>query len=235
MTRGTQPFRHLFSSWWDDKGPLGLLHAMQPLRKRYLHRFYDSVQGKSFLDIGCGGGITSELLAKEGAKVTGIDALQENIVVAKDHSQEQGLSIDYRCGDASQVHKMFPTQAFDGVIAFEVLEHVDDVIATLQSVRAVLKPEGFFLCSTLNRTLLSYIFGIFMAENVLRLLPKGTHQWSYFLKPAELRHAAYFTRARVVDIQGMSFRPLAWACKKNPWAYGSHTSMNYMAALQFSQ
>lgn len=185
-------FNALASLWWDDSGPMWTLHYLNRFRIEVildvLHRqgTIDRTQAQPFaglqvLDIGCGGGILSETLARLGAQVTGIDLAERNIRIAQEHAAQSGLEIQYRVQDVTTL-----TEDFDLIFNMEVVEHVGNLPAFMQACYARLKPGGTTIASTLNRTPLSFLFAIIGAEYILKLLPKGTHQWRKFVKPAEL-------------------------------------------------
>ena len=209
-------FAALAAQWWDPSGQFAALHAMNPLRLGYARDRIAAATGRDALqarplaglavaDVACGGGLSSEPLARMGAAVTGIDAAREGIEVARLHAEQQGLDIDYRAMTAEALAA--EGRRFDAVIAFEIVEHVADFESFLDALVRLAKPGAPIVMSTLNRTLRSLALGIVMAEYVLGLVPRGTHSWRQFRKPREL--AAGFRRhgARVIDVRGMVLDP----------------------------
>ncbi|NPU91995.1 MAG: bifunctional 2-polyprenyl-6-hydroxyphenol methylase/3-demethylubiquinol 3-O-methyltransferase UbiG [Gammaproteobacteria bacterium] len=185
-------FNALAATWWNPSGPMWPLHLMNEFRVQVIldllhaqglidRHLPQPLQGKQVLDIGCGGGILSESLARLGARVTGVDLAERNIRIAQQHAAQSGLDIDYRVQDVTRLQ-----ENFDLVFNMEVVEHVGDLPAFMQACQARLKPGGTTIVSTINRTPLSYLFAILGAEYVLKLLPKGTHQWRKFVTPREL-------------------------------------------------
>ncbi len=185
-------FNALASMWWDESGPMWTLHYLNRFRVEVIldvlqhEGVIDRTQAEPFaglrvLDIGCGGGILSETLARLGAQVTGIDLAERNIRIAQEHAAKSGLTIDYQVQDVTTL-----TEEFDLIFNMEVVEHVGDLPAFMRACYARLKPGGVTVASTLNRTPLSFLFAIVGAEYILKLLPKGTHQWHKFVKPIEL-------------------------------------------------
>lgn len=219
--------------WWDAKGPFAPLHRINPVRLSYIRdalcRRFDrdpkaggSLAGLTVLDIGCGGGLVAEPLARLGASVTGIDPAPENIAAAKAHAEGARLKIDYRATTAEELAAS--GAAFDAVLLLEVVEHVPDVPAFLREVAPLVKPGGIMVLSTLNRTLKSYALAIVGAELILRWLPVGTHQWDRFVTPAELRAALRSAGLALTDMTGMTYSPFA-----DEWRLGRDTDVNYFA------
>ena len=201
-------FEAMAAEWWDPKGKFQPLHEMNPCRLDYLTRQIAGefdldlstpapFSGLRILDIGCGGGLLAEPMARLGATVTGIDAAGGNIPVAAAHATAQGLEIDYRHTSAEAL--LAEGAAFDVVMSFEVIEHVADPAAFLQVCAGLVRPGGLFLCSTLNRTTKSFAAAIVGAEWIMRWLPKGTHDWSKFITPEELTGMINATTLEVVD------------------------------------
>jgi len=231
-------FDRLAATWWDPNGPMRPLHRLNPTRLTYVrdricgHFGRDALARRPFaglavLDIGCGGGLLAEPLARLGADVTGLDAASENIRVAKAHAAEAGLRIDYRDQAAEALART--GRRFDVVLALEVVEHVPDVPAFIATAAALVQPGGAFIASTLNRTPRAFLEAIVGAEYVLRWLPRGTHDWRRFLRPAELARAVRAGGLAVRDITGMSFRPLS-----GEWRLGRDTAVNYLLAASKS-
>ncbi len=219
-------FSRIADEWWDPHGKFAPLHRINPLRVEWItNRIQDSgfrIQEISLLDIGCGGGLISEPMAKLGMQVTGIDASEKNITVAKLHAEKSGLNIDYRCTTAED---LLGTQTqYDIVLALEIIEHVADIPAFVACVCKLAKPGGLVIFSTLNRTAKAYAFAIVGAEYVLRWLPRGTHTWNKFVKPSELSRHLRTNNAEVKDMTGMVMNPLTmkWELKEND------LSVNYL-------
>ncbi len=198
-------------SWWDETGPFKTLHQINPVRLKFIvtqaqqHLGVQNLKGLSLLDVGCGGGILSEPLARQGSQVTGLDGSVENIYAAQAHAQAQELSISY-LPETAEDHAAQGHQ-YDIVCALELIEHVADPRLLVQSVFQLLKPGGLCILSTLNRTISSFVLGIGMAEYVLRWVPRGTHSWKKFVKPSELAHLIHEQKGVVLQVQGVGFNP----------------------------
>ena len=226
-------FARLGGQWWDPNGPFKPLHRINPTRLTYIRdqicaRFRrdpkqgKSLEGLSVLDIGCGGGLVCEPLARLGATMTGIDPGAENIAAAKAHAEAAGLSIDYRVATAEDLAAR--GAGYDAVLLLEVVEHVPDVPAFLTMIAPIVKPEGLVILSTLNRTFKAYALAIVGAEFILRWLPIGTHQWDRFVTPEELRAALAGAGLTLTDTTGMIYDPFA-----DEWRLGRDTDVNYFA------
>ena len=226
-------FDALARDWWDPEGPMRPLHRLNPVRLAYLRsrlagHFGLSDDGRQPLaglavaDVGCGAGLLSEPLARLGAEVTAIDVSAENIVVAEAHAREAGLKIDYRRSSAEALATT--GRRFDALVSMEVVEHVADLTGFLATCGALVRPGGAAAFATLNRTAKSYAMAILGAEYLLRWLPRGTHRWDRFVKPAELRRHLAAGGLRVTDIRGVGFDPLA-----REWRLGADRSVNYLA------
>ncbi|HZQ60301.1 MAG TPA: bifunctional 2-polyprenyl-6-hydroxyphenol methylase/3-demethylubiquinol 3-O-methyltransferase UbiG [Casimicrobiaceae bacterium] len=213
--------------WWDPTSELfGPLHAMNPIRLDWIDRVAKGLAGKTVLDVGCGGGILSEAMAQRGAKVLGIDLAERALGVAKLHRLESGVGVDYRLVSVEALAEEMPA-AFDLVTCLEMLEHVPDPAAIVHATGKLLKPGGIAIFSTINRNAKSYAYAILGAEYVLRLLPRGTHDYARFLRPAEV---ARFGRAGglvPIELAGISYHPLTRAFR-----LASDTSVNYLMALR---
>lgn len=205
-------FESMAAEWWDQDGAARPLHRMNPLRIGYVRDRICArlgrdplapkpLSGLKILDVGCGGGLLSEPMARLGAEVTGVDAGAEAIGVARAHAAESGLDIDYRCASAEDLAAS--GARFDAVLALEIVEHVADVDAFCGALSGLLRPDGTLVMSTLNRTRRSWAVAIFGAEMVLRMIPRGTHDWKKFLKPHELAAALRRAGLAVQDIAGM--------------------------------
>ena len=214
--------------WWDQDGPFKMLHRMTPLRKSFMEKHIDCL-GKNILDIGCGGGLFAESLAELGANVTAIDSSEASIKVANTHAQLSQKKIDYRQVDfltfAQQMTKK--EQMFDVVTAMEMIEHVDDQKLYIQCMASLLKPGGYLVISTLNRTLISFLGGIIAAEYLLGWVQRGTHQFNRFLKPSELVNYAYDENLGLKKLQG-----LTWEFGNKRFVLSNNVSINYLVLLQ---
>ena len=209
-------FAKVSDSWWDEAGPFAPLHRLNPVRLSYLRRQIGghygldarSLQpftGLRLLDLGCGGGLTSEPLCRLGAIVTAMDADATAIATANAHAATGNLAIDYQTGTS----EVLPATGFDIVLALEIVEHVADVPAFIAELKRLVKPGGLVIMSTLNRTPRSYLGAIVGAEYLLRWLPRGTHQWKRFLKPSELTRELRQAGLAVNDLTGMTYNPLS--------------------------
>ena len=210
-------FDALAAAWWEPRGPMAMLHAMNDARIGWV-RERATLNGARVLDVGCGAGLASEALARAGAAVTGVDAAAEVIAAARAHAAAGGLAIDYLVGGPEDIGG-----EYDVVVAFEVIEHVDDHAAFLGALAARLKPGGRLFLSTLNRNPVSWLVAKFGAEYVARLLPVGTHDWKKFVKPAELNQALRGAGLRMVDISGM-----APDVVRGGWRTGMGVGVNYL-------
>ena len=221
-------FSALAHRWWDPTSEFKPLHAINPLRLGWIESI-TSLAGKKVLDVGCGGGILAESLSKAGGIVTGIDLSNKALKVAELHQLESNTSVQYRSISAEDLAKEEPEQ-YDVVTCMEMLEHVPDPSSVVQACATLCKPGGSIFFSTLNRNPKSYLFAIIGAEYVLRLLPKGTHEYDKFIKPSEL---AGFTRQaglELLEIKGMTYNPLTQI-----YRLGSDTDVNYMIATRKSE
>lgn len=216
-----QKFSALAHRWWDPKSEFRPLHEMNPLRTDYIDR-RAALAGKTVLDVGCGGGILSEGMAARGAIVTGIDLADKPLKVAQLHLYESGRNVEYRKISAEDMALERP-HAFDVVTCCEMLEHVPDPASTVRACRNALKPGGHAFFATLNRNPKSFLLAIVGAEYVLRLLPRGTHEYAKLIRPSEL---AGFCRAAgliIADITGVTYNPLT-----QTFALGRDTGVNYL-------
>ncbi|MEM9901907.1 MAG: bifunctional 2-polyprenyl-6-hydroxyphenol methylase/3-demethylubiquinol 3-O-methyltransferase UbiG [Pseudomonadota bacterium] len=228
-------FDAMAEAWWDPESKFKPLHQMNPTRLDYIARQIEAefdrdrsgptpFAGLDLIDIGCGGGLLAEPMARLGARVTGIDAAEANIPVAERHAALMGLEIDYRQTTAEAV--LGEGARFEIVLAMEVIEHVLDPAAFLTTCAGLLKPGGLFLGSTLNRTPKAYAMAIVGAERVLRWLPRGTHDWAKFIRPDEFDTILTTAGLTPVDRKGMVFRPLSWT-----WALSeTDLDVNYVVA-----
>jgi 2-polyprenyl-6-hydroxyphenyl methylase/3-demethylubiquinone-9 3-methyltransferase len=219
-------FSALAHRWWDAGSEFRPLHEINPLRLEWIADVAGGLAGKRVLDVGCGGGILTEAMATQGAQVTGIDLSDRALGVARLHLLESGIDVDYRLVAAEALAAEMPA-AFDVVTCMEMLEHVPDPASTVHACATLAKPGGALVFSTLNRNPKSYLFAILGAEYVLRLLPRGTHDWTRFLRPAEL---AAFGRRAGLDLHrsiGMTYNPLT-----RVYRLATDTSVNYLAAFR---
>ena len=226
-----EKFSKIAEEWWNPEGKFKPLHKFNPIRISYIKENIiqtfkldynkSPLKNIKILDIGCGGGLLSEPMCRLGAKVTGIDASDKNIKIAKLHSKKSNLQIDYFC---SSPEKFNTKEKFDVILNMEIVEHVEDVYFFLKSCSKLLKKNGIMFVATLNKTLKSYIFAIVGAEYILRWLPIGTHEWEKFLKPEELISILKKNNLRLERIDGMNFNLI-----KNKWSVGNDKSVNYIA------
>jgi len=214
-------FDSVASGWWDPEGPFRPLHELNPARLKFIADRAE-LSGARVLDVGCGGGILAESLARKGGQVTGIDVAPRVLSTAKLHLLESGLSVDYQEKLVEDMAQDFPG-TFDVVTCMEMLEHVPDPASIIQSIEKLLKPGGHGFFSTLNRTPLAFALGIVGAEHIARLLPRGTHRYDRFIKPSELsawiREAGLVTR----DIVGLHYNPLMRSVM-----LGGNVKVNYL-------
>jgi 2-polyprenyl-6-hydroxyphenyl methylase/3-demethylubiquinone-9 3-methyltransferase len=229
-------FAKLADDWWDEKGPFRPLHQINPTRLTYIRdrlcqkfgrdkKAAASLAGLTVLDIGCGGGLVAEPLTRLGAEVTGIDPGAETIAAAKAHANGARLDITYRAATAEDLAA--ECAAFDVVLLLEVVEHVPDVPQFLKQVSPLVKPGGMMILSTINRTFKAYALAIIGAELILRWLPAGTHNWSRFVTPEELRRALKGAGLTPADVTGMAYNPLA-----DEWRLARDSDVNYFATAE---
>ena len=218
-------FEELAARWWDPHSEFKPLHDINPLRLDYIERL-EPLHGKRVLDVGCGGGLLSEGMAARGAQVTGIDMGKAPLSVAKLHLYESGLAVDYRQITAEQMAVEHPA-AFDIVTCLEMLEHVPKPESVIAACARMVKPGGLVVFSTLNRNPKSYLFAIIGAEYVLRMLPKGTHDFRKFIRPSELDSWARSADLAMSDISGMTYNPFTAT-----YSLGNDVAVNYLAAYR---
>lgn len=218
-----QKFSDLAHRWWDPTSEFRPLHEINPLRLEWINA-RAPLRGKTVLDIGCGGGILAESMAKKGANVTGIDLSEKALKVADLHSLETGVSVRYELIAAEALAAREPA-GFDVVTCMEMLEHVPDPAAIVQACATLVKPGGHVFFSTLNRNPKSYLFAVIGAEYLLRLLPKGTHDYAKFITPAELAQYARNAGLSVDSLKGMGYNPLT-----QMYSLNQDTSVNYLVA-----
>ena len=221
-------FEALAQSWWDPRGPSKPLHELNPLRLQYVQRLADLAH-KEVLDVGCGGGILSEAMARVGAKVLGIDLGQGVLDVAELHALEAKVSVAYRAVAAEDLARERPG-AFDVVTCMEMLEHVPDPGATLGALARLVRPDGDVIVSTLNRNVRAFAVAIIGAEYIARVLPRGTHEYKKFIRPSELARWGREVGLELKDLTGISYNPLTRAFRLS-----SDTSVNYLAHFRLAE
>ena len=226
-----QKFSNLANEWWDVNGKFKPLHMFNPTRISYITEkikyHFDTnnnktnfLKGLEILDIGCGGGLISEPMTRLGGNVTGIDASEKNIKIAKLHAKNNNLKINYINKSPEQLSE---TKKFDIILNLEVVEHVDNLKLYLKSCSKLLKKDGLMFTATLNRTFTSYVKAIIGAEYILRWLPIGTHDWNKFIKPEELEKELNIENLKTLDVKGLQFNPIT---KK--WRRSENLSVNYI-------
>ena len=226
-TRNADPaelakFAALAQSWWDPRGPSRPLHDLNPLRLQYVERAV-GLNGKQVLDVGCGGGILSEAMARAGARVLGIDLSQPVLDVAELHALEAKVTVEYRAVAAEELAQERPA-AFDLVTCMEMLEHVPDPAAAVKALAALAKPGGSIIVSTLNRNPMAFAVAIVGAEYIARVLPRGTHEYLKFIRPSELAQWGRHANLELRDLAGLTYNPLTRSFRLSP-----NTSVNYLA------
>ena len=215
-------FEALASRWWDRESEFKPLHDINPLRANFIDE-HSPVAGRKVLDVGCGGGILSEALAQRGAEVTGIDMGEAPLGVARLHAQESGLTIDYRQITAEALAEQDAGQ-YDIVTCLEMLEHVPDPASVIRACATLVKPGGHVYFSTINRNPKAYVFAIVGAEYLLKLLPKGTHDYRKFIRPSELSRWMRSASLELKTLTGMTYNPLTKTYKLDP----NDVSVNYL-------
>jgi len=219
-------FSALAHRWWDPTSEFKPLHDINPLRLTYIDQRCGGLRAKSVLDVGCGGGILAEAMARDGAQVTGIDLSEKALGVARLHQLESGSAVDYRLISAETLAGQMPA-SFDVVTCMEMIEHVPEPGSTVAACARLAKPGGRLVFSTINRNAKAYLFAVIGAEYVLKLLPRGTHDYARFLKPSEL--AAFARKAGLESeaIIGMSYNPVS-----KHYSLSRDTSVNYIATFR---
>ncbi len=215
-------FEAMSTRWWDKEGEFKPLHDLNPARLAYIKQRADGLAGKKVLDVGCGGGILSESMAHEGAEVTGIDMGDANLTIARMHLYESGEQVDYKKMTVEELAEQQPG-SFDVVTCLEMLEHVPDPASIIQACRKLVKPEGDVFFSTVNRNAKSYAMAILGAEYVLKLLPRGTHDYKKFIRPSELDQWIRNSGLNTRHISGMSYNPFTGHC-----TLSDDTDINYL-------
>ena len=231
--REVEHFSSLAEAWWDMEGSFAPLHRLNPLRLAYIRQKMDAhfglkgddapFSGLKILDLGCGGGLLSEPMARLGAEIWGLDASARTIEVAKRHAEEEGLKIDYRVGEVESLSSLETPPRFDAILCMELLEHVPDIRAFLTHAARLLAPSSLLFLSTINRTLPSFLLAIVGLEYVLRWLPRGTHRFEKFVTPDEIRSALRTSDLMERDLQGTIYDPL-----RSSFRLSRDRSVNYM-------
>ena len=226
-----EKFSRMAEEWWNPKGNFKPLHKFNPIRIEYIKKnIIETLKLKNkkkplekikILDVGCGGGLLSEPMSRMGAEVTGIDASEKNINIAKIHSKQSGLKIKYVCTSPEKLKTDFK---FDVILNMEIVEHVENINLFLESCSKLLKTNGIMFVATLNKTLKSYIFAIIGAEYILKWLPIGTHEWEKFVKPDELINIQKKNNLKLDKLDGMKFNLI-----KDEWKLSADKSINYIA------
>ena len=220
-----EKFEKLAGRWWDPNSEFKPLHDINPLRLDYIDRLAP-LAGKRVIDVGCGGGLLTEGMAARGADVTGIDMGKTPLSVARLHQHESGLQIDYQQTTAEQVASE-QAGSFDIVTSLEMLEHVPNPATTIAACAALVKDDGRVFFSTINRNPKAYLFAVIGAEYLLQLLPRGTHDYSKFIRPSEMEGWAREAGLQLTDLSGMSYNPLT-----REYTLGKDVSVNYLACFQ---
>jgi 2-polyprenyl-6-hydroxyphenyl methylase/3-demethylubiquinone-9 3-methyltransferase len=220
-----EKFSQLAHRWWDPGSEFKPLHDINPLRLDYIDGIA-ALRGKTVLDVGCGGGILAEGMARRGARVTGIDLADKPLKVAQLHLLESGLEVDYRLVAPEALARESPGE-FDVITCMELLEHVPDPAETVRACADLARPDGHVFFSTINRNLKSYVLAVVGAEYVLKLLPRGTHDYARFIKPSELAAMGRAAGLRVTAITGMTYNPIA-----RTYSLGSDADVNYILHAQ---
>jgi len=226
-----QKFSRLADEWWDVNGKFKPLHMFNPIRIEYITNMIKQhfkigdgkanfLNGLNILDIGCGGGLISEPMSRLGGEVTGIDASEKNIMVAKIHAKKNKLKINYLNKSPEQLKNV---KEFDVILNLEIVEHVENVNLYIKSCHSLLKKDGIMFTATLNRSIMSYLKAIVGAEYVLRWLPIGTHDWDKFIKPEELEKILHDEKFHTLDVSGLEFNPIT-----SKWKKSDNLSVNYI-------
>ncbi|GBU09909.1 3-demethylubiquinone-9 3-methyltransferase [Gammaproteobacteria bacterium] len=213
------------TDWWDLEGSLKTLHHINPVRLDFILRHVNLAE-LNVLDVGCGGGILTEALAKRNAQVTGLDMAENAISIATKHALNLDISIDYKCQSVQALAQEAPA-TFDVVTCMEMLEHVPDPYAIIQACYDLLKPNGYLFLSTLNRTLKARALAVFAAENIFKIIPKATHDFNKFIKPSELAEHCEMAGFKVCDLAGISYNPFTQIAHLD-----QNVDMNYLMLAQ---
>jgi 2-polyprenyl-6-hydroxyphenyl methylase/3-demethylubiquinone-9 3-methyltransferase len=221
-----EKFEKVASQWWDLTGDFKPLHQINPLRLQFIIQHIENIFDKNIIDVGCGGGILSESLAKLGANVTGIDMGEEPLNIAKLHSLESNVKVDYQKITAEEKAVECP-ETFDVVTCMEMLEHVPDPASIIAACADMLKPNGFVFFSTLNKSIMSYLMAIVAAEKVLKIVPDGTHDHKSFIRPSTLIAWAEDNNLKCIDTSGIHYNPITENHKLT-----SNLDVNYILCFQ---
>lgn len=213
-------------AWWDPDGPFAPLHAINPLRLEYIKQHSPVLKGAKILDVGCGGGLLTEAMAAEGAEVTGIDLAENSLAAAQQHASDHQIDMTYQCISAEALAEEFPAN-WEILTCLEMLEHVPNPASVVQACARLVKPGGKIFFSTLNRTPKAWVHAIFGAEYLLRLLPRGTHDHSAFITPAELDRWARKAGLQLLDMTGLHYQPLT-----RDYTLGEGVDVNYLCVYQ---
>lgn len=220
-----QKFDNMAKEWWNPNGPMKPLHQLNPTRLQFILNHL-TLQDKKIVDVGCGAGILTESLAKNGAEAVGLDLSTEVLACAREHAKLRHLNIDYREEPVEHYAKLHP-QKFDAVSCMELLEHVPDPLQVIQACADLVKPQGLVFFSTINRTVKAFLLAIVGAEYVLNMLPKGTHHYDKFIRPSELTAWASEAGLSLVELQGLEYHPLS-----GKFNLGKNVSANYLACYK---
>ncbi|CBL44971.1 3-Dimethylubiquinone-9 3-methyltransferase [gamma proteobacterium HdN1] len=218
-------FDRIANLWWDERGKMGNLHVINPLRRAYIFENI-SIESPKMLDVGCGGGILTEALVRSGAEVTGIDQSTLTLEIARRHAKSEGLSIDYRCQRIEELAVLEP-EMYDAICCMEMLEHVPDPNSTIHACAHALKPGGKLFFSTINRSAKAWLFAIIIGEYVLGLLPRGTHQYQKLIRPQELYGWANAAGLDFVSVASLLYNPITRGFKVKAGV----EDINYMACF----
>lgn len=218
-------FNDLAHEWWNSDGEFKTLHQINPARVQFIQQTVE-LNNQQLIDVGCGGGILSESLAKTGAVVSAIDLAPQSIETAKLHLYESGLEVNYECIEISDKARQMP-EKFDILTCMEMLEHVPDPAYIIRECAKLLKPNGIAFFSTLNRNYKSYLLGVVAAEYIFKLVPQGTHDYKKFIQPAELRAMLVQNGFELIALSGIDYNPLL-----HKFGLGSNASINYLVACQ---
>lgn len=218
-------FAALAADWWDLNGKLQPLHAINPLRLGFIQQ-HINLKDKKVLDVGCGGGILTEAMAREGSQVLGIDLVEESLHVAQEHAKQNNVTLDYQQISVEEL-AMQQSASFDVVTCMEMLEHVPDPSSIIKSCSVLVKPGGYLFFSTINRNPKAYLFAIVGAEYILQLLEKGTHDYAKFIRPAELDQWAREAKLQLQQITGITYSPFS-----KEYKLARDVSVNYLTCYK---